>query len=290
MGSTPLSAPILVVGAGGGVGSAVARRLVARGEPVIATVRTQEGADALRRDLPGLSDVWPLDLSDADAARDALILRLDGRALGGWINCAAGCEYGPLETAPLRNFRTLLEVNAVSALALFQATISALRQTKGRIVLVSSYSGQIALPFLGIYESSKFALEALADVMRLESADFGVSVVVAQPGGIDTAMSRGMRDGVARDVGRLTDERAMLYAPLYRAFARITAEAVSMPSGDDVAQGVIAAFDAVDPDPRYPVGDDAAWLLDQRRQLDDRQMDALARSLYGLDTSGAASD
>lgn len=283
-------APILVVGAGGGVGGAVTRKLVARGDPVIAAVRSDTQAAALRREIPGLEDVWALDLAEADMLPHSLLLLLGKRPLSGVVNCAAGCVYGPLETSSLAAFRSLLEVNAVAALALFQACMPSLRQTRGRLLLVSSYSGQIALPFLGIYEASKFALEALADVMRQESAPFGVSVVVAQPGGIDTAMSRRMREGVAADSAQLEDDVERLYAPLYRAFARITAQATDLPGPDRIADGVIAAFDAPDPQPRYPLGEDARWLLEQRRVLDDRAMDALARQIYGLDADGGSTE
>lgn len=274
--------PILVVGAKGGVGSAVVAQLVAAGRRVIATVRRAEDAADVRAASPGVADVIVVDLADGDATRRILDAYCADLSLAGVIVCAARGGYGPLETSALDEFRAKLEINVVSHLAIFQACLPALRRAKGRLVLVSSYSGKVALPFLGQYKASKFALEGLADVMRMEAAQFGVRVLVVEPGGIATEMSHGMARSIDADTAALSAEEEALYGQFYRAFGRLLKEAHDMPSGADVAAVIIAAFDAEDPDPRYPYGNDTAWLLEQKHTLSDREMDALAMQIYGL--------
>lgn len=276
-------APILVVGARGGVGRAVVAQLVGEGRTVIATVRSADQEAEVRAEAPGVADVIALDLRDADAVRATLSDYLRPRTLAGVIVCAARGGYGPVETSDLDEFRAKLEVNVVSTLAIFQACMPALRASQGRIVLISSYSGKVALPFLGQYKASKFALEGLADVMRMEAAKFGVKVIIAQPGGIDTEMTRGMARSIGGATAALSGEERQLYGDLYDAFGRILSGAHDLPSGADVARAVIAAYDAPDPDPRVPFGSDTEWFLEQRRLRDDRAMDRLAREVYGLD-------
>jgi NAD(P)-dependent dehydrogenase (short-subunit alcohol dehydrogenase family) len=274
--------PILLVGVRGGVGGEVARRLIAAGHAVIGTVRDEGQFQEVRQALPGLADLIALDLDDADAARAVLSARFAEAPLAGVIVCAAICTYGPLETIPLAVVRRELEVNAVACLAVYQACMPALRRTRGRFVFVSSYSGKVALPFLGAYKASKFALEALGDVMRMEAAKWGVKVVLVLPGGIATEMPRGLARRIADDLADLPPREAELYGDLYESMARALQGVESLTPAGVVADTVVEAYQAQDPEPRYPVGEDTKFLLAKRQELSDREMDALARELYGL--------
>ena len=77
---------------------------------------------------------------------------------------------------PLDELRRQLEVNVVGQVAVLQAFLPALRRAGGRVVLMGSVGGRSALPFLGPYAASKHALEALADVLRVELGPWGISV------------------------------------------------------------------------------------------------------------------
>ena len=79
-----------------------------------------------------------------------------------------------------------LDVNVVGQLRVLQAFLPALRRSRGRIVLMGSIGGRSALPFLGAYAMSKFALEAMADALRVELAPFGMQVAIVEPGTIAT--------------------------------------------------------------------------------------------------------
>lgn len=279
-----MDSPVLVFGVTGGVGAEVARLLIAAGETVIGTVRDAAQVDETNTLLPGLADLLVADLRDPESVRDRLRARFANGALKGVIVCAAASGYGPLETLPLSRARDLMEINALSALAIYQGGIDPLRRGGGRFVFVSSYSGRITLPFVGAYQASKFALEALADVMRMEGSMSGVGVVLVEPGGIDTRMSRGMGASVKADLAALPADEDERYGVLYRSFRDMTEQAdwSKMSSPRQVADIILTAFTTPDPEPRYVVGDDAAYLIQERKARSDRDMDALAMSLYNV--------
>ena len=271
--------PVLVVGVRGGVGAAVAEQLIQQGHSVIGGVRSEDQVAAVTATLPGIAEVLAFDMAEPERTRQALASRFGSKTLSGVIVCAAVSDYGPLETSSLADFKRIMDINATSCLAIYQACVPALRRALGRLVLVSSYSGRLSFPFHGVYQASKFALEALADVMRLEAAEFGVKVVVVEPGGIDTEMSRAMRRSIDGDIAALAPENAERYGYLYRKFREQLRGATHLPTGTDVARHVVVAFTATDPEPRYVVGDDAQFLIAQRRALSDREFDQLVKSL-----------
>ena len=92
----------------------------------------------------------------------------------------------PLEFLPPDELTRQLDVNVVGQLRVLQAFMPALRRSRGRIVLMGSIGGRSALPFLGAYAMSKFALEAMADALRIELAPFGMQVAIIEPGTIAT--------------------------------------------------------------------------------------------------------
>src|SRR5581483_7822637 len=166
----------LVTGASSGIGAACANRLVRGGWHVLAGVRRTG-------DAPAGTEELRLDVTDPTQIRAAAdrVERLDGL-----VNNAGIVVAAPLEELPLDELRRQLEVNVVGQLAVTQALLPALRAARGRIVLVGSIAGRSALPFLGAYSASKFALEAVADALRIERAPAGIRVSLVEPGTIAT--------------------------------------------------------------------------------------------------------
>ena len=271
--------PVLVVGVRGGVGAAVAQQLLQQGRKVIGAVRSADQFAEVRGAIPGIGELLAFDLADPEGFKPALAARFGNTSLSGVIVCAAQSVYGPLETFSIAQFKRIMDINATACLAIYQACIPALQKVQGRLVLVSSYSGRVSFPFFGVYQASKFALEALGDVMRIEAAEFGVKVVLVEPGGIDTEMSRAMRRRIDDDIAALPTAENERYGHYYRKFSAQIHGATNLPSGIDVARLVVEAFNAPDPDPRYPVGDDTRFLLAQRHALSDREFDAFIKSL-----------
>src|SRR2546426_8845647 len=126
------------------------------------------------------------DTASIARARAEVERALGGAPLAGLVNNAGIPVAGPLELLPLDELRRVLEVNLVGAVAVTQAFLPLLKAARGRIVNISSLAGRAALPFLGPYAASKFALEALSDSLRRELWPFGIEVIVIEPGNIQS--------------------------------------------------------------------------------------------------------
>ncbi len=276
----------LVIGAAGGIGMEVARQLVAQGDRVIATVLDDAQAAQLNREVPGIATVQPLDLGDADSALAGLKAMIAAEeALDNVIVCAAIGPIGPAELTPLATYRRTFEINTMAGIAVYQATIDALRASKGRLLFITSMSGKIAMPFLAAYTASKFALEGAADIMRQEAAASGVKVIMVEPGGVRTPM---VSDQIARckKMGAaLPPDHATRYGSLYKGFAAAAQAGYDGTGGgstaDQVAAAIVEALQAEEPKTRYIVGDDARQLLGARATMGDREMDGMLAAFFG---------
>lgn len=201
---------VVVTGASSGIGAATARLLAERGFRVFGGHRAPEDARPLREAgvVPVRLDVT--DRAGLEAARRAVEEARDGRPLVGLVNNAGIPGAGPIELVRLEEVRRVLEVNVVGAVAATQTFLPALRRDRGRVVMMSSVSGRIPMPFAGPYAASKFALEAISDSLRRELHPFGVEVVVVQPGAVRTAIWSRVEE---MDLGRYAGTP---YEPLVR--------------------------------------------------------------------------
>lgn len=180
---------VLVTGCRSGFGLSTAVELARRGHTVYAGLRDLETAGALReaaRDLP----VHPvqLDVTVGAEREDVVsrILREQGR-IDALVNNAGVALGGFLEQVEEDELRKVFEVNVFGVHALTALVVPHLReQGRGHVVMVSSMAGRMAMPGLGVYASSKFALEAMSEAWHRELAPFGVVVQVVQPGAYQT--------------------------------------------------------------------------------------------------------
>jgi len=174
-------AGVVVTGASGGIGLATSRLLVERGFRVFGTLLEHEDSAPLEA-----LEVTPvrLDLAQPASLRDAterIRALLDDKPLAGLINNAGIADGGPIELLDIDVLRHVFEVNVVGLVAVTQAFLPRLRQSRGRIINISSVSGRLATPFLAPYCGSKFAVEAISDCLRRELYPFGVEVVIIEP-------------------------------------------------------------------------------------------------------------
>src|SRR6202000_1010235 len=103
------------------------------------------------------------------------------------INNAGFGSYGTVEDVPMKDARYQMEVNLFGLARLTQLILPYMRaQHSGKIVNVTSIGGKLATPLGGWYHASKFAVEGLSDSLRLELKQFGIDVIVIEPGGIKT--------------------------------------------------------------------------------------------------------
>lgn len=270
---------VLVTGAGRGIGEAVATRLAAAGWRVHAGVRDEASAGRLRAAHDLLLPL-PLDITDADQvhALDALLPdRLDAV-----VNNAGIGVLGPLETVSAADLRRQLEVNVVGTLAVTQAVLPRLRASAGRVVLVSSTGGRVPVPMEGAYCASKFALEGMADVLRVELRPWRIAVSVVEPGPTDTGPWREI-DRMLDDMeAGMTTEQRELYARHTAGMRRLvtTLRPRTVPA-DTVARTVERALTARRPRARYAAGVQARAMLTMGAVLPTRLGDAVGARVAG---------
>ena len=274
----------LVVGANGGMGLSVTRALVKAPYRVGATVSRPEAVPAFREDCPGCGIVEVADLADADLLKAQVARLVDFMgSLDAVVICAAVAPFAPAETTSFDVFRRTMEINCLSNLAVYQACLPALRKTHGRIILTGSWSGVVATPVMASYVASKFALEGLADVLRQEAGAWNVDVVLIQPGSLDTQMMRRSQASLAQVISELPDEEAALYGNLYRQMKYRADEGLTnanYTSAEAVAEIVVEALRADNPETRYRVGTDAEYMCQLARTKSDREIDSLILDLY----------
>ncbi|MEQ8690561.1 MAG: SDR family NAD(P)-dependent oxidoreductase, partial [Pseudomonadales bacterium] len=182
---------VLLIGATGGVGEALAMRLVSSGYQVIATCRNKRQQNYLRKQ--GLCQrAILLDLGRNRSITQAFQgLKDQGvKALAASINCAAITQSSLLEDMQQADFERIMQVNVAGTFHAARLSIPLLREGQGRLIFVGSSGGDMALPALGAYSASKFALEALADTFRRELAGCNIPVSLIKPGAIRSNMSQ----------------------------------------------------------------------------------------------------
>jgi NAD(P)-dependent dehydrogenase (short-subunit alcohol dehydrogenase family) len=269
---------IVVTGASAGMGAATAKELARRGFHVLAGVRRDADADALRGE--GIEPVI-LDItmeSDVAAIADRVAGDPLRRPLRALINNAGIAINAPVEALPIAHWRKQFEVNLFGHVAMTQALLPALLISSGTVVNISSVGGKVVLPTYGAYAGSKFALEAVSDALRREVADLGIKVVVIEPGAVKTEM-------VDRGIATAQDLQANMSAAQSARYdalaAAVTAQARSFGevgvSAEHAAKVIAKAATASRPRTRYTIGRDAAILLRVSRVVSDRVLDRIVR-------------
>jgi NAD(P)-dependent dehydrogenase (short-subunit alcohol dehydrogenase family) len=279
----------LITGASTGIGEACAKLLAEEGWLVYAGVRKAADGDRVEGLVPGRIRALQIDVTDAAqiSAAAARVRDEQGR-LDGLVNNAGIAVAAPLEYVPIEMLRRQLEVNVTGQMAVTQAFLPLLREARGRISFISSTNGFLSVPFTGPYCASKFAIEAIADALRVELRPWGIEVSSIQPGAIATPIwekSRGEADALADS---LPEEAHRLYseaiAAMHREVDRTVAERVIPP--EEVAKCVLHAFTARRPKTRYRVGKDALPQYLIARWLPDRLRDWVLSKSIGLPARG----
>ncbi|GAA4543251.1 SDR family oxidoreductase [Mycobacterium paraffinicum] len=276
--STDRNQLIVVTGASTGMGAATARLLVRNGFHVLAGVRRDVDADALRADRiePHILDITV----ESDVAAIAGRVANDPlhRPLRALVNNAGIAINAPVETLPMEQWRKQFEVNLFGHIAMTQALLPALLESKGTVVNISSVGGKVVLPTYGAYAGSKFALEAVSDALRREIGDLGVKVAVVEPGAVKTEMAE---RGIATAEALMANMTAAQLARYDALAAAVTAQARSFGedgvSAEHAAKVIVKAATAPRPRTRYAIGRDAAILTRVSRVVSDRILDRIVR-------------
>lgn len=196
----PSSRTILITGCSSGIGLASAVAMKTRGWRVFATARTKD--DLARLSSEGF-DAVHLELRDqaSIAACANTVLEACGGRLDALFNNAAYGQAGALEDISAAVLRDQLDVNVVGTHELTRLIIPSMRRAGGgRIVLCSSVLGLGGAPFRGAYCASKFALEALGDVLSMELRGSGIHVSLIEPGPIRTRFIENVVTYIERNI------------------------------------------------------------------------------------------
>jgi NAD(P)-dependent dehydrogenase (short-subunit alcohol dehydrogenase family) len=269
---------IVVTGASTGMGAATAKELAGRGFHVLAGVRREVDADALRGD-----GIEPLILditveSDVAAVADRVTHDPRGLPLRALINNAGIGVNGPVEALPIAEWRRQFEVNVFGHVAMIQALLPSLRRSSGTVVNISSIGGKVALPTYPAYAGSKFAMEALSDSLRREVSGSGVKVTVVEPGAVKTPMAeRGIATADRLKAGMAIDQLER-YGALMDAMSNLARsfDTDGVPA-EHAAKVIAKAATAPRPRTRYTIGRDAAVLARLSRVVSDRFLDRVVR-------------
>ncbi len=188
---TTTSKIVLITGATAGIGRTTALFLAKEGHRVIATGRKQAELAKLADEAKGLPlETLALDVTSAESIAAAVAevdRRTDGKGLDVLVNNAGFGVLGPTSEISDGEMRRQYETNVFGLMNVTRAFLPRMRERRaGRIINVSSVGGRITLPFFGVYNSTKYAVESLSDALRYELRPFGIDVVLIEPGVIRT--------------------------------------------------------------------------------------------------------
>jgi NAD(P)-dependent dehydrogenase (short-subunit alcohol dehydrogenase family) len=253
-----VSAPrvVLITGAGSGIGRATARAAAGAGHVVYAGLRDLASA-ATGTEGAGERPVTPLALDvrrpEERTAAVERVVREQGR-LDVLVNNAGVALGGFLEQLDEDELRQVFDVNVFGAWSMTRAALPHLRASSGLVVFLSSMAGRSAMPGMGAYASSKFALEAMGEAFRHELALFGVRVVLVEPGAFRTDIF-----GRNRRLARHARDPDSPYAPYVEGLDRLVTRIADRFARDpaEVARVVVSLIDQRRPALRRPVGPDA---------------------------------
>ena len=267
---------ILITGCSSGIGLDAARTLKARGWRVFATARAEADCERLRAE--GLES-FRLDYEDPGSIAEAVeeVGRRTGGRLDALFNNGAYAIPGAVEDIPAAAMRAIFEANLIGWHDLTCRVIPLMRAGGGgRIVQCSSVLGFVGMKWRGAYVATKFALEGLTDVLRLEMADTGIHVVLIEPGPIGTAF----RQNAIRQFERWVDWEASARAEQYR--GRLLRRLYKAKGPDRfelppaaVTAALMRALEARRPRARYRVTVPTHAMALLRRLLPDRALDWL---------------
>ena len=186
---------VVITGTSTGSGYQTSKTLIASGYRVFGSVRTNEDADRVAMELGKNFIPLVFDVTDEQAVKESVSkvsALLDNQTLAGLINNAGIAVFGAVQNLTAEEFKHQFDVNLLGVFHCTQAYMDLLGADKdrhgapGKIINISSISGELAMPFMSAYNMSKFGLEGFSEALRRELMIFGIDVVVVAPGPIKT--------------------------------------------------------------------------------------------------------
>jgi len=264
---------VLVTGASAGIGRATAILLAQSGYQVYGAARRLEKMDDLK--AYGIKTI-ALDVTKEKSIEDAINqIFIEAGSIDILVNNAGFGLEGAIEDISIEDARYQLEVNVFGAMRLAQLVLPKMRDNRyGKIVNISSVGGKIAFPLGGWYHASKFALEALSDSMRMEVREFGIDVIVVEPGATKSEWGTIATENLMKTSGHTAYKE--LTTKTHKVFTQLS---------DGIAEPIVIAelirkgIQAKNPKTRYTGKEmNSGILLFLRKILSDKWMDRLIMS------------
>lgn len=171
---------VAITGAAGGIGSETAKRLEEKDHEVLAVDKDEKGLENL-----DVTSTHCFDIRDKESVEEFI----EENEFEVLVNCAGYQEAGSLEDMPSETVEEMFSDNVFGMLNMIRTSLPMIREKNGRIVNISSIAGRATVPFYGVYSATKFSVEALSDALRGEVKEFGVDVVIVEPGYINTGFN-----------------------------------------------------------------------------------------------------
>lgn len=262
---------VFVTGATSGIGRACARAFAANGYQVTGVSRSAENVTE-RFPGGGTLTLRPLDVTNEEAVK-AFVESLPSVDIA--ILCAGMGVAGPAEITPAEMTRKQMEVNYFGTLNVAQPCLTRMRrQEKGLLLVIGSIAGRVSIPMQSQYSSSKHALEAFTDAVRMEMRPFGVRASIIEPGDTKTGFT------AARITQEIDEAFAAYEEVLKKSVAKMAGDEQNGKDPDSVAKVALALAARKNPPARVPVGIDYKALMVLLRFLPDRMKETIISKLY----------
>jgi short-subunit dehydrogenase len=271
-----MSKVIVVTGASSGLGKDFALHLIRKGHKVYGMARRVEKMNDI---VEAEGKAVALDITDEVQIQNAVdeVIKAEGK-IDVLINNAGYAVYGTVEEVPIDMARRQFEVNIFGLASLTQKVIPFMREAKsGTIINISSMGGKMYTPMGAWYHATKHALEGWSDCLRLELSDFGVDVVIIEPGGIATEFGNVFQENLQGDSenGPYADALKKMMGSLEEMEGK---NQLSPPSV--ITNLIDKAVHSSRPKTRYVAGAYAKPLMFMRKHLSDRMFDRILKSQF----------
>ena len=270
----------IITGSSSGIGFETSLILARNGFHTYAAVRnldkSQPLIDIAKKD--GLSiQAIELDVSNDKSVKDAINKVLsENKRIDVVVNNAGYALAGSFEDLSMDEIKSQFETNFFGAIRVIQAILPSMRnQRNGRIVNLSSMGGRMAIPLDSAYHGTKFALEGLSESLQYEVEQFGIKIIIIEPGAIKSNFFNNLK--MASKAQRPDSPYTQMMQKLNAGFSFILENAAHPV---EVAKVILAAVTSEDPQLRYTVGDDAAMILQAKRTMSDTEFRNLMKKQF----------
>jgi len=262
---------VLITGASSGIGKAVAFRLLDEGWKVFAVARRISRLNDLKEKG---AVIVALDLTDEESVVAGVTqIQKEAGTIDVLINNAGYGEYGSIEDVSTEVAKKQFEVNVFGLARITRQVLPQMRENRyGKIINISSMAGKATAPMGGWYHASKHAVEALSDALRMEVRQFGIDVIIIEPGAVKSEWADIAKDNLLKTSGhgpyiRYAEAMSTLIDKFYSGKKLTTPE--------KIADVIVEAINAAKPRPRYIATRDARGFILLKWLLPDRMFDHL---------------